>query len=261
MRQAPDMNTELRSADTLPELTIVIPAKNESQNLPRLLKSLCSQDYVQLRSTRIFVADAGSTDDTIAIAHGFANELSISVIPGGLPSVGRNEGARRASTRYVLFVDADVELADLTLLRRALETMKRRNLHCLTTNVWCSGGSLLDKALYAGNNFVQYFASWTKPFATGMFMMFSKEVFDQLGGFNERALYAEDYLLSKQISPLRFGIVTGGVVTSNRRFQKMGRFKIVRMFFRTALNTYNEKYFFRDQNYWKDPEEARGSGF
>jgi glycosyltransferase involved in cell wall biosynthesis len=261
MPQASDIRAASQPANPLPELTIVIPAKNESRNLPRLIRSLCSQDYAQLRSTRIFVADAGSTDDTIAVAHSFANELCISVIPGGLPSVGRNEGARRASTRYVLFVDADVELADSTLLRRAVETMQRRNLYCLTTNVWCSGGSLLDRALYAGNNFVQYFASWTKPFATGMFMMFSKEVFDRLGGFNERALYAEDYLLSKQISPLRFGIVTGGVVTSNRRFQKMGRFTIVRMFFRTALNTYNEKYFFRDQNYWKDPEEARSSGF
>lgn len=249
------------SVHAIPELTIVIPAKNEGQNLPRLMRSLSRQDYADLRSTRIFVADAGSTDDTIAVAHSFSSELCISVIPGGLPAVGRNEGARRANSRYVLFVDADVELADSTLLRRAVETMERRSLHCLTTNVWCSDGSLLDRALYAGNNFVQYFASWTKPFATGMFMMFSKEVFDKLGGFNERALYAEDYLLSKQISPLRFGIVTGGVVTSNRRFQKMGRFTIVRMFFRTALNTYNEKYFLRDQNYWKDPDEASSSSF
>jgi glycosyltransferase involved in cell wall biosynthesis len=255
------MGKDMVSPSTMPELTIVIPAKNESYNLPRLLRSLCSQDYACLQTTKVFVADAGSTDDTVAVARSFAGELSLEVIPGGLPAVGRNEGARRAISRYVLFVDADVELLDSTLLRRAVETMKRRGLHCLTTNVWCSGGSFLDRALYAGNNLVQRFASCTKPFATGMFMMFNKEVFDKLGGFNERALYAEDYLLSKKVSPIRFGIVSGGVVTSNRRFQKMGHFKIVRMFFRTALNTYNEQYFLRDQDYWKEPKEARSSSF
>jgi len=214
-----------------------------------------------LPATRVFVADANSTDNTIDIALSFAGKLPVTIIPGGLPSVGRNNGARLTNSRYVLFVDADVELTDPTLLRRAVERMKRRRLHCLTTNVWCAGGSILDRALYAGNNLVQRFASWTKPFATGMFMMFDKKKFDEFGGFNERALYAEDYLLSKKVSPLRFGIVGGGVVTSNRRFKKMGHFKIARMFFRTALNTFNENYFLRDQDYWKDTDEARGSSY
>ncbi len=225
------------------------------------MNSLIRQDYPNLPATRVFVADANSTDNTVEIARSFAGKLAVTIIPGGLPAVGRNSGARLARSRYVLFVDADVELSDSTLLRRAVETMQRRHLHCLTTNVWCAGGSLMDRALYAGNNIVQRFASWTKPFATGMFMMFDKEKFDELGGFNERALYAEDYLLSKRVSPLRFGIVSGGVVTSNRRFKKMGHFKIARMFFRTALNTFNESYFLRDQDYWKDTDEAHGSSY
>lgn len=131
-------------------------------------------------------------------------------------------------------------------------------MHCLTTNVWCTGGTLLDQALYAGNNAIQYVARWTKPFATGMFMLFRKSAFEALGGFNEHALFAEDYLLSKQVSPRRFSIVRGGVLTSNRRFKKMGRFKMVRMFFRTAFNTWNESYFLKDQQYWEkeDPHKT-----
>lgn len=178
--------------------------------------------------------------------------LDIEVIPGGLPSVGRNAGAKFARTPYVLFIDADIELEDSTLLRRAMETMIRRKLQCLTTNIWCPNGSLRDHMLYIGNDMVQYFASWTKPFATGMFMLFEKAKFDALGGFNEKALYAEDYLLSKQVSPRRFGIVRGSVSTTNRRFQKMGHLKIVRMFLKTALNTWNDSYFLRDHHYWKE---------
>jgi glycosyltransferase involved in cell wall biosynthesis len=237
--------------DMIAELTIVIPAKNEAGNLPVLLASLCNQDYPLLSRTRVIVADANSTDGTLDIALAFAGRLRVTVIPGGLPSAGRNAGARLAETAYILFVDADVELRDPTLLRRAVETMTRRRLHCATTNVWCSQGGLRDHALYLGSDVVQYLASWAKPFATGMFMLFQRSAFEALGGFDERALYAEDYLLSKQVSPLRFGIVPGRVFTTNRRFQKMGHLHITKMFFKTALNTWNPRYFLRDHQYWK----------
>jgi len=49
--------------------------------------------------------------------------------------VGRNAGAVIATTPYVLFIDADIELPDDTLLRRAMEKMKARKLHCLTTAI------------------------------------------------------------------------------------------------------------------------------
>ena len=73
----------------------------------------------------------------------------------------------------------------------------------------------------------------------------------ELGGFDEKALYAEDYLLSKKVSPLRFGIVSGHILTSNRRFQKMGHLRIAKMFLNTAIHTFDRSYFWRDQNYWK----------
>lgn len=213
---------------------------------------MSKQDYPQLALTKVFVADANSTDGTPELALGFRDRLDVQVIPGGLPSVGRNAGAKLATTKYVLFMDADIVLEDPTLLRRAMETMNRRKLQCLTTNIWCSNGNLRDHMLYIGNDVVQYFASWTKPFATGMFMLFERAKFDTLGGFNEKALYAEDYLLSKQVSPRRFGIVRGRVSTTNRRFQKMGHMKIVRMFLKTALNTWNESYFLQDHQYWNE---------
>ncbi len=202
--------------------------------------------------TRVFVADANSTDTTAQVALSFADRLRIAVIPGGLPSVGRNAGARLATTPYILFLDADIELRDDTLLRRAMQKMKERKLQCLTTNIRCSDGRGIDHVLYAGNNIVQRVSSWTKPFSTGMFMLFEKARFDDLGGFDERALYAEDYLLSQQVSPRHFGLVRGHVLTSNRRFRKMGHWRIAKMFLKTALNTWNYNYFLRDQGYWKD---------
>lgn len=201
-------------------------------------------------ATRVLVADAGSTDGTTQIAVHTCDYLRVLVIQGGLPSVGRNAGARIADTSYVLFLDADVELRDRTLLRRAVELMNSKRLHCVTTNIWCEDGSFSDKMLYFCNNVAQHGSRLLKPFSTGMFMLFDREKFMELGGFNEKALYAEDYLLSQKVDCRKFGIVSGYVHTTNRRFKKMGHSKIAGMFLRTALNSWNESYFLRDQRYW-----------
>jgi glycosyltransferase involved in cell wall biosynthesis len=232
-------------------LTIVIPAKNESRLLPNLLESLCRQDYPLMRSTKVLVADAGSTDGTPELALAFAGRLDIEVIPGGLPAVGRNAGARRAETPYVLFIDADMELKDPTLVRRAIELAVRRKLECVTTNIWCSNGRLRDQALYVGNNIAQYGSLLVRPFSTGMFMLFEKTAFHRLGGFHEGALYAEDYLLSKKVPNRKFGIVSGRVHTTNRRFRNMGHARIVGLFLKTMFNTWNDNYFLHDQGYWR----------
>lgn len=203
-----------------------------------------------MSSTRVYLADANSTDGTPEIARSYGGRLDIEVIPGGLPAVGRNNGARLATTPCVLFIDADIELRDKTLVRRAVELMKRKKLHCLTTNIACPEGSIWDKILYSGNNFMQLLSRLYKPFSTGMFMLFDREKFNLLGGFHEQALYAEDYLLSQKVSPSKFGIVSGSVQTTNRRFTKMGHFKLVRLFLNTALHTWNESFFLRDHKYW-----------
>ena len=204
-----------------------------------------------MRSTRVYLADAGSTDGTPHLAASFAGRLDIEVIAGGLPSVGRNAGARRAQTPYVLFIDADMELKDPTLIRRALRLAVRRKLHCVTTNIWCNNGRLRDQALYTLNNIVQYASVIASPFSTGMFMLFEKASFERLGGFHENALYAEDYMLSKRVSLWRFGIVRGRAHTTNRRFRNMGHLKVVGLFLKTMFNTWNDSHFLRDQGYWR----------
>src|SRR5437762_10256702 len=133
--------------NTANELTIVIPAKNEAKLIPRLLTSLTTQDYSKMSSTRVLVADAHSIDGTPDIVLSFRGRLNLRVIRGGMPSVGRNHGAALADTPHVLFLDADIELAHPSVLRRALELAQRKNLHCVTTNILCRDGSWIDKLL------------------------------------------------------------------------------------------------------------------
>ncbi len=206
-----------------------------------------------MSSTRVLVADANSTDGTQDIVMSFRDRLNVSVIRGGMPSVGRNQGAALADTKYVLFLDADIELADYSLVRRCVEKANAKQLHCVTTNVVCKDGSWVDKLFYGVNDCFQYMSYLHRPFATGMFMFFDRKKFWELGGFHEQILFAEDYKLSQQVERGRFAVVRGGVYTTNRRFKRMGHLRVGWLFLKTAMNYWNEKYFLRDHKYWAEP--------
>jgi glycosyltransferase involved in cell wall biosynthesis len=205
-----------------------------------------------MASTRVLVADANSTDGTPEIVMSFRDRLRVAVIAGGMPSAGRNNGARLARTRYVLFLDADVELASDSLIRRALDAADCQQLQCVTTNILCNDGGLTDKIFYTANDIFQYLSCLHRPFSTGMFMMFALNRFRELGGFDERVHFAEDYRLSSQVERRRFKIVRGGVYTTNRRFQRMGHLRVACLFLWTALNFWNDNYFLRDHQYWAE---------
>ena len=210
-------------------------------------------------NTRVLVADANSTDGTPEIVLGFRDRLRVEVVPGGMPSVGRNNGARLADTKYVLFLDADIELASDSLVRQTVEAAQTRDLHCATTNILCRGGSLTDNIFYGVNDFFQYLSCLHRPFSTGMFMMFETAKFRELGGFDERVHFAEDYRISSQVKRSKFKIVRGGVYTTNRRFQKLGHLRVAWLFLWTALNFWNENHFLRDHHYWVE-KPAPSSG-
>ena len=211
------------------------------------------QDYPLMSNTRVFIADADSTDRTVQIAYEFNQKLAITVIRGGLPSVGRNNGARCADSRYLLFLDADIELAHPTLLRRALDLIKKKSLHCVTTDIFCRDGVWMDHFLFGCNNLTQRLSRLHKPFATGMFMLVDKERFDEIGGFDELALYAEDYQLTRRIKRDRFRVIRGGIYSTNRRFIKMGYWNIIKFFLSTALHSRQPNYFRNKMHeaYWE----------
>jgi glycosyltransferase involved in cell wall biosynthesis len=210
-----------------------------------------------MSSTRVLVADANSTDGTPEIVMSFRDRLNVGVIRGGMPSVGRNQGAAQAVTPYVLFLDADVELADKSLIRSCVEKAQSKQLHCVTTNIVCHDGNWVDMLVYAVMDGFQYLSCLHRPFATGMFMFFDRKKFLELGGFHEQIHFGEDYKLSQRVERARFAIMRGGVYTTNRRFKKMGHLKVGWLFLKTAMNFWNEKYFLRDHKYWAAEDAPR----
>lgn len=107
--------------EPLGRLSVIIPARNEAENIARLLESLRDQDCPPLE---IIVADDHSDDGTAGIARGYA-DIGVRVIPSGeRPGgwTGKNwachQGAIAAKGDHFLFLDADTQLSSSDALRR-----------------------------------------------------------------------------------------------------------------------------------------------
>jgi 4,4'-diaponeurosporenoate glycosyltransferase len=96
------------SAISTPRISVIIPARNEAENLPHLLESLRAQS---LAACEILCVDDGSEDDTAAVARSFGvRTVSLSGKPEGWTgkSWACRYGAARAAGDLLLFLDADV---------------------------------------------------------------------------------------------------------------------------------------------------------
>lgn len=228
------------------ELTIVIPCKNEEGYIGKVLESILNQEYI--KDVKILIADAGSTDKTLHIIESYKNILNIDVIKGGLPAIGRNNGLNTSSTKFTLFIDADAEIYDRFLIKRALDKIKSKNYKLLACNL--NSKNIKVKILYKMSNFIMNLSRFDKPFAVGTFMMVDTEKSKQLGGFPEWAMHCEDYLLSRLFNKQDFTILDGYIYSDDRRFKKMSYLKMIKYFIKNIKMRNNIDYFKKDVNYW-----------
>lgn len=231
----------------IPQLSIVIPCKNEVQNLPKLFASLQRQSY-NLNDTIIYVADANSTDGTKeyleSIPH--AGNLHVEIIPGGYPSVGRNNGAKKSNSDYILFLDADVELLEDDFIEKMMQAAVENQLDCVGTFIKGINPTWQDVVIWKAMSFALYLYPILGPFNAGMCVFMRRTEFDRLGGFDERIILGEDVDLTSKVKKQKFGIVDRHVLTSNRRFKKMGYIRTLYLYTRVRFS----KAFRHKDNYY-----------
>lgn len=229
-------------------ITVVIPCKDEEKYIGTLLESICSQSVIPYK---IIIADNNSTDNTLDIIKSYSRRLDIALIPGGNVSEGRNKGAKYVTSKYICFIDADMNLQEPKLIEKTIDLMEKRKYEMITTNIQCSSKNIISKIVYKLNNFGQQLSKIiNSPFSTGAFMCITKEKFLVLGGFDEDIQFCEDYWLSKQIKKSKFGIVNSSIYTSDRRFKKMGYLWMIKNFIGSYFNRNNREYFTKDFKYW-----------
>lgn len=222
-----------------PLFSIIIPTFNEEKFLPNLLASLDAQTY---RSFEVIVVDGKSKDKTVALAKAFQKTvpgLTILTDVGPGISVQRNAGAKHANGEWFVFIDADGEVLPYFLERLAWYI----DIHTpqLVTTWFAADGQDPNDALVTLflNAVVESSILLKRPFTPGPLTIVPRDLFFDVGGYDETREYGEDYDLGAKVykkgiplSVLRETLC----VYSLRRMRNEGKFKWFQANIKAALS-------------------------
>jgi len=216
-----------------PRISAIIPTLNEEKNIGRALKALKNQNYEE--EYEIIVADGGSEDKTIDIAKAYADDIII-VKEKGI-AIGRNAGAKAAKGEILFFVDGDT-----FLLPDVFE-----GVDSAFDNGEIVG--VAPRVLPTDSSFKNIFPYWFfyrfskistivgRPMLGGMCVAYRKDIFDKVGGFDERLKSGEDLDLSFRMA--RFGkfrlLDDVYAYTSTRRLDSWGRARYIYKYLKAYL--------------------------
>ena len=214
-------------------LSIIIPTYNEEEYLPVLLESIEKQSF---EDYEIIVADANSTDRTREIAE----EHGCIVVDGGLPAVGRNNGARVAKGEYLLFLDSDLELTD-DYIRNALYEFRMERAGIAITQMLPMSQKVEDKLYHDFANYFMVQVEKIKPHGAGCYGIIArKELHDECGGFDEDLTFGEDTDYIERLAKKdRFKVLRSAKVgVSTRRLEEDGIETLIRQYGKSTVNDF-----------------------
>jgi glycosyltransferase involved in cell wall biosynthesis len=203
-------------------LSIIIPAYNEEKLLPETLRRIRTAMESLAGECELIVVDNESTDNTREIAESYAAKI----VTESVKNIGaiRNTGAKSANGDVFVFFDADTFIPEnlLTVIDEKMGDPK------------CLGGAVdVDYGNFerAWLRFMKSAWKFWGPIFNmkqGAAQFFRRDVFDTLGGYNERIYLGEDIDIywratkyaKQNLGKLEF-IEEPKVITSTRRFDKM----------------------------------------
>lgn len=186
------------------KVSILIPCRNEADNIANCLHSIALQTLPQLQYEIILIDDF-SEDDTVKIAMAFKNKLPLTILNNHMP--GKKNalalGINHASYDSILTTDADCTM-DREWLKTMLSIYEKDELHMLCGPVNLLAEGSFFKALQQTESAAIVGISATmlnmKMPATcnGANLMFNRKVFMQLNGYKHHLQLAsgdDDLLL------------------------------------------------------------------
>ena len=214
-------------------ISIIIPTYNEEDYLPNLLDSIKRQNF---DGYEVIVADANSTDRTLEIAESYG----CIVVDGGLPAVGRNNGARVAKGEYLLFLDSDLELTD-DYLRNVLYEFRMEHLGIAITKMKPMSDKIEDKIFHDFANYFMIGVENIKPHGAGCYGIITKKsLHDECGGFDESLTFGEDTdYIERLAEKERFKVLRNAKIgVSTRRLEEEGIVTLIRQYGKSTVNDF-----------------------
>jgi cellulose synthase/poly-beta-1,6-N-acetylglucosamine synthase-like glycosyltransferase len=212
---------------SMPRLSVIVAARNESACIETCLRSLLRQDYPNLE---VVAVNDRSTDATAKILDRLALEfidrlrvVHVSTLAAGWfgKPHALTQGLKVATGRLFCFTDADCEFLSPTALRTAVMEQQRHDFDFFTVAARYSMDSLREAAFVPCCS--EAILMWLRPecagnprtnrvFANGAFILVKREPFERIGGWESvRAQISEDLQIARlaKVSGLRVGVAQG----------------------------------------------------
>lgn len=210
------------------DLAVIIPTLNEKHFIGRLLDSIIVQTVVP---KELVVVDAYSKDRTIQEIKKrqpkMAN-LHYFQIPKNTISQQRNFGVQKTTSPHLLFLDADMELREEDSLERYFDEVLKKKPDVAAASNLPDSTNWKDAVYFRAEDLLFRISKHYWPVITARNLYMKREVFDEVGGFDENIAVAEDQELVHRI------VKNGGkliflrsvkLYTSTRRVDAEGRRK------------------------------------
>lgn len=204
-----------------PKISIIIPVLNEAATIQETLTRFENASEVE-----VIVVDGGSRDETVAIAtrvgKAIAKSLRIEVISAAAGRASQmNAGAAVATGDILLFLHADTHLPTSfdTLVRQALQNAGTvAGAFEWRIDAQLRGLRLVEKLVNMRSHFL------SMPYGDQAIFL-KAATFHDLGGFPDLPIMEDFELMLGLRRQGRITIVPAPVVTSGRRWQKLGVMK------------------------------------
>ena len=175
--------------------SVIIPAKNEEQNLARCLASIAQVDFPQ-DEFEVVVVDNGSTDNTVDLAR--AASAKVYIKPELNIAGLRNFGAQVARGKILVFLDADCSVSTDWFQAAQRYVNDEKVVGFGSPPTVPDKSSWVPKAWFvvrSKNSLQGDDVAWLES----MNLFVRRDLFLELGGFDENLVTCEDYDLSLRL--------------------------------------------------------------
>lgn len=198
-------------------ISIIIPIFNEEKNIGKVITYLLENTNPK-NCKEILVVDGGSTDQTIRILEEYKSVTILHSSKGRAKQL--NHGASYATGKVLYFLHCD-SIPPRGFDELILESIHKGKLSGCFKMSFESSHVLLKVSEWFTQFNLKYFRGGDQS------LFIQKELFDNLGGFNTNFIVYEDnefiHRLYKQAS---FHVIQKPIVTSSRRYQENGFWKL-----------------------------------
>ncbi|MGL5934427.1 MAG: glycosyltransferase family 2 protein, partial [Cetobacterium sp.] len=172
------------------DISVIMATYNRANSIKRAIDSVLNQKF---QNFELIVIDDGSSDNTKEVIEGIEDSRIVYYHKeNGGQSSARNYGIKKAKGRYIMFLDDDDEFIDSALERsfRKIEETGLKWIYCAQyLSIRKDGEVLVDRGAGIKGDVYKYLLSGN---FLGTGEIFSKEVFEKIGYFDETLKIYED---------------------------------------------------------------------